>query len=440
MKASAKNLSQSFLNIFNEIADRNQYLFVERERNLDGPNFLKAIVFSFLQYDHPTLSQIVQITKELGLEISEQAISKRFNEKAFKFFEKVLAESGQIFLKSRIKVDLGFLNKFKGVEICDTSVIDLPDCFHNLFPGLGNKANLKKSSIKLDTSIEILNGDLKIHITNGIMADNKTPSAIKLGRSGSLQLRDLGYFDLSRLLEQHNEGVYYISKFKSGVKLFNKNGNEISMLELVKNKNRSNYEFNAFAGNAERVPVRVILNKLDKKKSQKKKKKKKRKSKKNNSKQSKLSKLLGEWSVLITNVSKENLTGKECYNAYRMRWQIELIFKTWKDYCKVDESNSKNPWRILCEVYAKLIGVLIQHWVTLNGQWERKDKSYKKGYQVVRRKSNQLLEKINAGILKNLVEFLEDLKKIFGRGCSQNVRKKHPNAYRNLAGYERRAS
>jgi len=44
---------------------------------------------------------------------------------------------------------------------------------------------------------------------------------------------------------------------------------------------------------------------------------------------------------------------------------IELLFRLWKTYTLIDESVSKNPWRILTEMYAKLIAVLIQHWLII---------------------------------------------------------------------------
>ncbi len=444
MNATSANVSSTLFKFFNETAIKHQLMLVKRQRKFDGPLFLKTNVFSFLQKEHPSLSEIVQVASALGLSISEQGMDKRYDENAFKFLEAVFYEGAQKLLKSKVKVDLELLFKFNGVFICDTSIIDLPDYFHKMFPGLADKVNLKKSAIKLDTSIELLQGNLKINITDGIVADNKTDSAVELGKPGSLQLRDLGYFDLSRKLKQVKNDVYFVSKYTSGVKLYGENGNEIDLLELLKklkNKKHSNYEIVAYAGKAERVPVRVILHKIEDDKAIKKKQKRsKRKSKKNKSKQTKLSKALGEWSVLITNVSKETLNGKECYDVYRMRWQIELIFKLWKDYCKVDESNSKNPWRILCEVYAKLIGVLVQHWITLNGQWQRKNKSYKKGFQAVRLRANELLLAIESGKLKYLEIFLGKLKTSFKNGCSQNSRKKHPNAYKNMAICKRRAS
>jgi hypothetical protein len=44
---------------------------------------------------------------------------------------------------------------------------------------------------------------------------------------------------------------------------------------------------------------------------------------------------------------------------------MELLYKLWKQYGRIDEWRTANPWRILCELYAKLIGLLLQHWLML---------------------------------------------------------------------------
>ena len=42
---------------------------------------------------------------------------------------------------------------------------------------------------------------------------------------------------------------------------------------------------------------------------------------------------------------------------------MEMRYKLWKQYGQIDEWRTANPWRILCELSAKLIGVLLQHWL-----------------------------------------------------------------------------
>ena len=41
----------------------------------------------------------------------------------------------------------------------------------------------------------------------------------------------------------------------------------------------------------------------------------------------------------------------------------------WKSHGKVDEWRSQNRWRILTEVYAKLLAMLIEHWIMQVGCW-----------------------------------------------------------------------
>ncbi len=82
---------------------------------------------------------------------------------------------------------------------------------------------------------------------------------------------------------------------------------------------------------------------------------------------------LAGWNCLITNAPPEMLSVQEAPVLMRARWQIERLFDLCKQHGHLDKSRSEKPWRVLCEVYAKLLGLLIQHWVILGGGgwWRR---------------------------------------------------------------------
>lgn len=56
----------------------------------------------------------------------------------------------------------------------------------------------------------------------------------------------------------------------------------------------------------------------------------------------------------------------------------------WKQQALLDEWSSDKPWRILCEVYAKLLAMLIQHWVLLLACWEDPHRSLSSVAEVLR--------------------------------------------------------
>jgi IS4 transposase len=54
---------------------------------------------------------------------------------------------------------------------------------------------------------------------------------------------------------------------------------------------------------------------------------------------------------VLTNTPLEKLSFAQGLALLRARWQIELLFKLWKEHGFVDKWKTTHPWRILCEVY-----------------------------------------------------------------------------------------
>jgi IS4 transposase len=73
----------------------------------------------------------------------------------------------------------------------------------------------------------------------------------------------------------------------------------------------------------------------------------------------------------------------------RTRWQIELVFKLWKSEGRIDEWRSEKPFRILCELYAKLVVMIIQHWILLTS-WQYPDRSLFKSVKTIRKHAMNL--------------------------------------------------
>lgn len=63
--------------------------------------------------------------------------------------------------------------------------------------------------------------------------------------------------------------------------------------------------------------------------------------------------------ILFTTVPLQRLAAAQCIELYRLRWQIELLFKRWKSICGIDKMPNYRPDTILSWLYAKLLAALL---------------------------------------------------------------------------------
>jgi hypothetical protein len=91
-----------------------------------------------------------------------------------------------------------------------------------------------------------------------------------------------------------------------------------------------------------------------------------------------------------------------------------------------DEWHTANRWRILCAWYAKLIGLLLQHWLIILFAWHDEQRSVVKLAHVVRDTACSLLEALSGS--RSLCSVLQSIQRRMHSGCHMNKRKKHPNS------------
>ena len=116
-----------------------------------------------------------------------------------------------------------------------------------------------------------------------------------------------------------------------------------------------------------------------------------------------------------------------------VRWQIELLFKLWKRYAGIDESRSHNPHRVLTEIFLKLVGAVIDHWVMITAMWSIPERSLFKAIKTVQGYAITL-----ALSLRNRFELSKSLKLIercLQTGCRLNKRQKKPLTFQRLLAY-----
>ena len=71
---------------------------------------------------------------------------------------------------------------------------------------------------------------------------------------------------------------------------------------------------------------------------------------------------LAGWLILVTNAPAAKLPSPVLSYLYRLRWQIELIFRQCKWVLRLDVTESANPCRVQCEIWARLLAAVLIFW------------------------------------------------------------------------------
>ena len=139
---------------------------------------------------------------------------------------------------------------------------------------------------------------------------------------------------------------------------------------------------------------------------------------------------LCEWTILVTNLPPESFSLADILCLQRLRWQIELLFKLWKNELSLDEWRSHQPHQILSELYAKLILALVQHWLLLLGCWPVESRSLIKATMVLRKHAFHILSALSdcSFLIRTLHLILPSLAR-----CTVQKRKTRPATFQLLS-------
>jgi hypothetical protein len=82
-------------------------------------------------------------------------------------------------------------------------------------------------------------------------------------------------------------------------------------------------------------------------------------SRKNGTQLSQLSRVMAGWVVLVSNLPAEDWSAEDVLALYRVRWQVELLFKRYKSVLQLDHLRSKNAELAQVYLLGKALGALL---------------------------------------------------------------------------------
>jgi len=238
-----------------------------------------------------------------------------------------------------------------------------------------------------------------------------------------LALADLGFFKLERFETWNERGVFWLTRLKVRTILTHEDGQPVQLDALL--KGNAPFSLPVKVGGKQTLAAYLVaapLGEDDLKKRQAHLKETARKKQRPTSEQQLA---VSHWTLYLTNIP--GLSFEQTHILARTRWQIEMLFKLWKSHSHLETSRSKNPDRRACEGYAKLLAVVVTHWLLLVGGWECLAVSSVDALNLIRRYVPQLLQKL--ALRQPFIKVIERLKVMLHRLPRHSTRKSNPLAF-----------
>jgi hypothetical protein len=356
--------------IFGDVSDEIAQAcgFIKRQRGFSGSEFVRTLVFGWLGRSRASIEYLAE---RLG--ITGSALQQRLTEEASECLRLVFMQALKELLCSR-QVRIPLLGKFTGVYAEDCTTISLPASLADEFPGCGgNDEESGKAALRLFTSYELKRGTLQQVATAGargpdaVVAREHAPDLPR----GALRLRDMGFFDRQLLAKDTAAGVFWISRLPACLTVRMDGGSYLQVSEFLANQPADTRKLDCWLwvgqadNSAKPLWCRFMATRCPPEVAARRRQKVHEAARRKGRTASQRQLLMCDWTVLITNIPEEILTLAEAWELYCSRWQIELLFKRWKGLGGLQVSTKMKRYRVLCELYAKLLGMLVAHWFTL---------------------------------------------------------------------------
>lgn len=403
---------------------------VQRLRRFSGATLVQTLVLGFLEAPDASLSELCQLAALRGVSISPQGLAYRFTPELAATLHRVLAALvREVVVGNEVAIPL--LQRFGHVWVLDTTTITLPDDLAGLWAGCGGNAGQGQAALKVALEFDLVTGQvLGPSLQDGRVPDRRSPLCTNAHPAGSLTIRDLGFFRLDRFQDAEARGEHWLSRVMARTIVFTADGQRWTQTELVTAQPGPTLDLPVTLGSTARIPARLLAVRVPAAVANTRRERLHREAQKKGQPVSAERLALADWTVLVTDLSPQDLTLEEALALLRARWQVEQLFDLWKTHGGLDRSRSSHPWRVLAEVYAKLIALVIQHWLLLHGDWEAPNHSQVKAARVVRKSARLLADAIDR--IGRLRRALRTIGQLLAQAGRLNTRGKHPNTYQRL--------
>lgn len=351
--------------------------FIERSSSkLKGYEFIKTMIIPSEGLSTDSLKGLCKrmLLFNPNADLSAQALCKRINDLSSSklmqaMFKEMLIKVHERLAKLSNEVIEG-LSGFSRVLIEDSTVAQLNDKLEERYTGTNRGGKGVKAQIKIDVIHDLKNGStIDAKLFRGNEPDQSLAWRIlNFLKAGELVIRDLGYFVIKSLKTIGNLGAYFLSRVKANTNFY-LNREDIKPLDLGQYLRKSIWsdskfiEIKGYIGE-DKVAARLIIYNQPKEVTDKRLRDAMKNARTQGFTISENKKLALSYSIFVTNALEEHLSAEMVGTVYRLRWEIELIFKRWKGQLEIDYLPGIKEERIDCLIWSRLCTVVIIELIT----------------------------------------------------------------------------
>lgn len=384
-------LQQLFTTTAEELGRATQ--FIQRQRQLTAPACAQTLVFRWMGDGRATLESMAE-----ELEVSPQALQQHLGPEAQAWLRGLLGEALRQALRAR-REPLGLLDRFTAVLVEDTTVIALPAALAEQFPGCGGGSGAGEgaAAVKVRLRWDVCSGELlELSVHAGRTSDQVLAAGAADVPAGSLHLADQGFFNTERW-RTFGPRQFWISRVPAGTRV-RAHGVWQALAVLLAGWAADEFDGPVQLVEKTALPCRLVARRCPPEVANRRRQKLRDYTRSKKGREPSAVQLaLCAWVIFATNVPAEQLTAKEVGVVYRCRWPIELLFKRAKSLAGWGFSWGRRGTRIVVELYAKLLGLVVLHWGTLVRGGPLNGSSCWKRLRVVQAFAERLLDSLSQG-------------------------------------------
>jgi hypothetical protein len=332
--------------------------------------FLISLIFGQMSASRPTLSSQAQ---SLAQPVTRQGIDQRYNPQAVEYvkaaFTHVLAQT--LDWAPTHPQAQALAAHFQALYLLDSTSFDCPDSLQTLFPACGGDGST--ANVKVLLRYELIAGRLEpLRVLEGKRSDQgQALQAAERLQAGQLQLQDKGFYDAKAWQAAQQRGAFLLMPLPHSVTLWLAGVADEEETELdlaaslaASSENRREWPALYLGQPGHRAgPLRLVAFRLSPESAGRQRQGLRESMRKQGRTPSAKALELAGWLLLLTNAPAEKLPSAMMSYLYRVRWQVELIFRQAKSVLRLDKSQSEDPDRVQCEIWARLIcAVLLFLW------------------------------------------------------------------------------